>query len=151
MAASSAAALITAPLRRLQDVETGDHRICQETTEYRFAEGDLSGDREVATAHVVFSSISIACCVVLLLTAAAIEPLRRFPKPMLLWKTACDLLTGLIIVIINGLLLSASDDDYLDRGQAICRGGALAGIVGFSLLASPGWFFALAFNLNRSL
>jgi hypothetical protein len=77
--------------------------------------------------------------------------LRKFPANMLIWKTLCDLVTSVALVIINIALVSMGPEMQLVHGSRLCSNGVLAGIIGFCLLASPGWFFALAYNLNRSL
>eukprot|EP00966_Prymnesium_polylepis_P319599 7376041-Prymnesium_polylepis.1 len=58
---------------------------------------------------------------------------------MLLWKTAIDLLTSTVLTSINIALLVMPQTSILERGAIICNNGLLAGLVGFSLLASPGW------------
>ena len=108
-------------------------------------------DELVAFWHVAFSSISVASCLTVLVVSLRVPVLRKFPANMLLWKTACDSLLSLIIVIMNATLLAGGVDRHMEHGAALCRNGWLAGVTGLLLLASPGWFFALAYNLNRSL
>lgn len=108
-------------------------------------------DRSVAIAHIVCSTISAICCIAILYASMRMRTLRRFPANMLLWKTLCDLGTSIILIAINASLLAHGDDAYLSHGASLCANGVLAGLTGFFLLASPGWFFALAYNLNRSL
>ena len=113
----------------------------------------------VAGAHVACSSISALCCLIVLIVSAKIPTLRKYPANMLMWKTGCDLLASLVIVGINGSLLTmraadpstSSSSIDVAHGAELCEGGFLAGVTGFCLLASPGWFFCLAYNLNRSL
>ena len=93
----------------------------------------------VATAHIVSSAVSALCCLVVLGVSAQIEQLRRFPNNMLVWKTACDLLTSVVLLAINISLLVLPQPDVMERGAIICSNGLLASLVGFSLLASPGW------------
>ena len=50
----------------------------------------------VAVSHVVGSTISIICCLVVLLLTSKFPTTRRFPSNMLLWKTGCDLAASLI-------------------------------------------------------
>ena len=99
----------------------------------------------LSRAHVFASSVSALSCIVVLVVSTKFRQLSAFPNNMLLWKTACDLLTALCVVGMNGALIGG------EPGPAICQDGVLAGVIGFSMLASPGWFFALAYNLNRSL
>ena len=108
-------------------------------------------DELVAIWHVAFSAVSMACCLSVLVVSLRVPVLRKFPANMLLWKTACDSILSLIVVIINASLLAAGIDRQMEHGAAMCRNGWVAGLTGFLLLASPGWFFALAYNLNRSL
>lgn len=70
---------------------------------------------------------------------------------MLLWKTGCDLAASTIILAMNVSQIINGVEDHLLHGAAMCANGLLAGLTGFFLLASPAWFFALAYNLNRSL
>ena len=107
-------------------------------------------DRAVAAAHVACSAVSAVCCIFVLLTSVRFRSLRKFPANMLLWKTACDLVTSLVVVGINAALLVV-DAPLPVVGSSLCADGVLAGITGFCLLASPGWFVSLAYNLNRSL
>ena len=93
----------------------------------------------VAAVHIVASSVSVLCCLVVLGVSAAFDKLRHFPNNMLLWKTGCDLLTSMCMVGINVALLTLPQTNIMDRGARICENGVLAGLVGFSLLASPGW------------
>ena len=60
----------------------------------------------VALAHVACSTISVVCCAFVLLVSNRVDELRRFPNNMLLWKTACDLVTSGCIVAINGAILA---------------------------------------------
>ena len=145
---------------------------------------DAVDEEMVSLVHVVCSSVSALCCVIVLGLAMSFPALRRFPANMLLWKTLCDLVTSCIVVGINASLLSRPSANIVENGEHLCSGGVLAGVVrhprttlrvpsarvapcglppslgactcayvqtGFCLLASPGWFFALAYNLNRSL
>ena len=105
----------------------------------------------ISAVHIVSSLISAMCCVVVLGVSATYEQLRRFPNNMLLWKTGCDLITSVVLVGVNIALLTMPQRTSVERGARICQNGALAGIAGFSLLASPGWFCAIAVNLNRSI
>lgn len=93
----------------------------------------------VAAAHIIASTLSAVCCLVVLGVSAKVEPLRRFPNNMLLWKTACDLITSTVLLAINASLLLMPQESVMERGATICRNGLLAGLMGFSLLASPGW------------
>lgn len=127
--------------------------VCQNTNwdNYTFTREASDEAEAVATAHVVFSSISAVCCLLVLGVSFRWPSFRKFPANMLLWKTACDLVTSLILVSINSTLLSFGTPDHLATGQRLCSNGLLAGLTGVCLLASPSWFFALAYNLNRSL
>lgn len=114
----------------------------------------MDGDT-VGVAHLICSSLSAACCMVVLLLSSQIEPLRRFPNNMLMWKTACDLVTSCCLVGMNAAMYGNGDDQK--AGHDLCKtGGAgqfslLAFLISASAIASPGWFGCLAFNLNRSL
>jgi hypothetical protein len=114
----------------------------------------------VALAHVACSTISVVCCAFVLLVSNRVDELRRFPNNMLLWKTACDLVTSGCIVAINGAILANAaltrqgangTRTSVEVGAEVCNFGIVSFFFAASLLASPGWFFAITFNLNRSI
>ena len=114
----------------------------------------------VALAHVACSTISVVCCAFVLLVSNRVDELRRFPNNMLLWKTACDLVTSGCIVAINGAILANAaltrqgangTRTLVEVGAEVCNFGIVSFFFAASLLASPGWFFAITFNLNRSI
>ena len=140
---SAAAALVTSR-------STG---LCHpyDTANFTATVEDAHEEVVIATVHVVSSIISALCCTVVLIVSMRVPSLRRFPANMLLWKTACDLITSIVLASMNIALLVEGPQNAVVRGADMCANGLLAGLTGFCLLASPGWFFALAYNLNRSL
>ena len=119
---------------------------------------EVSESRHVSEAHVAWSALSALSCLAVIGISLRFPSLRKFPSNMLLWKTACDLMTSLVILGINVSLLLGEDDQQFpvgkrqfEVGSRLCSNGVLAGVMGFCLLASPGWFVTLAYNLNRSL
>ena len=125
-------------------------------TNYTMWDNGLADGSTVAYTHLVCSGISAACCLVVLGLSACLEPVRRFPKNMLLWKTACDLVASANLIGLNAALV-ARGEDYRITGHEICA-VSLAGhyslsafVTGASAIASPGWFLCIAVNLNRSL
>ncbi|KAL1520274.1 hypothetical protein AB1Y20_023742 [Prymnesium parvum] len=101
----------------------------------------------VAAAHIIASTLSASCCLVVLGVSAKFEKLRRFPNNMLLWRTACDLLTSTVLLATNLAILMLPQDTIMERGHAICGNGIFAGLIGFSLLASPGCLYTTCLSL----
>ena len=83
-----------------------------------------------------FASASASRTLVVLALSITLEPLRRFPNNMLMWKTLCNLVTSSMIVGINAKLLTS--DDYRVSGHDICRGGTFGdfSLVAFFIAAS---------------
>ena len=107
--------------------ETG---VCQ-TTNWDGHAFTVEGSREatlVSEAHVALSTVSAVCCLSALGLSMRFPSLRKFPANMLLWKTACDLVTSLIIVGTNVALLSMEGNQFTN-GAMICSNGLLAGAV----------------------
>ena len=78
---------------------------CDAAANFTLWEEDLVDGDSVAIAHVVLSSISAFCCLLVLGLSMRFEPLRRFPNNMLLWKTGCDFVTSSFLIGINSALL----------------------------------------------
>ena len=107
-----------------------EYRVCKATQwDNVTADGVDAQDKLVSTVHVVCSMLSAICCLCVLVVSMRYPALRKFPANMLLWKTACDLLTSGIIVGLNIALLSMGEDYDYTHGSALCANGVLAGLV----------------------
>lgn len=127
-----------------------DAAVCQSYNVLNATHYEWDDVQTIAMAHVIGSTFSIACCVAVILLTRVYPSTARFPSNMLVYKTVCDFLSSVIVLGIN-LSILRHVDTHLEHGSQLCENGLLAGLSAFLLLASPGWFFALAYNLNRSL
>ena len=109
--------------------------VCRTWQNYTLSPAGAAEARLVSITHVSCSSISALCCGIVLLVSARFPSLRRFPANMLLWKTACDLVTSLVLMGINAARLQ--EDDNLEFGARLCADGALAGVTGFLSAIEP--------------
>ena len=72
--------------------ETG---VCQATNwdDHTYTAAGADEATLVSEVHVALSTVSAVCCLSVLGLSMRFPSLRKFPANMLLWKTACDLVT----------------------------------------------------------
>ena len=76
------------------------------------------GEHALAWIYVAASSLSILCCVTVLLCHVLAPGLSRFPSSLLLWRVVCDLLLSLHFVLLNSQQLF--DTSATDAGVSAC-------------------------------
>ena len=106
------------------------------------------GRARFAWIYVAASSLSILCCVTVLLCHVLAPGLSRFPSSLLLWRVVCDLLLSLHFVLLNSQQLF--DSSATDAGVSACT-APLALLAQFGLFGSLSWYACLSANVYLSV
>ena len=106
------------------------------------------GEHAIAWIYVAASSLSILCCVTVLLCHVLAPGLSRFPSSLLLWRVVCDLLLSLHFVLLNSQQLF--DTSATDAGVSACT-APLALLAQFGLFGSLSWYACLSANVYLSV